>query len=80
MQVCAVEFRKYVEKDAALERRFQPVHVHEPTAEQALTILEVWLPASPTSPSYCTRDGKWDSMLHAIAALQWSLPSKCTCT
>ena len=38
---CAVEFRKYVERDAALERRFQPVHVHEPTPEQALTILEV---------------------------------------
>ncbi len=32
-----------MEKDAALERRFQPVHVHEPTAEHALTILEVWL-------------------------------------
>lgn len=37
----AVEFRKYVERDAALERRFQPVHVHEPTPEHALTILEV---------------------------------------
>ena len=43
MLPCAVEFRKYVEKDAALERRFQPVHVHEPSAEHALTILEVWL-------------------------------------
>lgn len=33
------EYRKYIEKDAALERRFQPVMVIEPTPEQALTIL-----------------------------------------
>ncbi|MDE7365876.1 MAG: ATP-dependent Clp protease ATP-binding subunit [Lachnospiraceae bacterium] len=34
-----VEFRKYIEKDAALERRFQPVNVEEPTKEQAVDIL-----------------------------------------
>ncbi|WP_332310662.1 ATP-dependent Clp protease ATP-binding subunit [Alkalibacter mobilis] len=34
------EYRKYVEKDAALERRFQPVEVGEPTKEQALEILK----------------------------------------
>ena len=33
------EYRKYIEKDAALERRFQPVMVNEPTAEDAITIL-----------------------------------------
>ncbi|MDD2980563.1 MAG: ATP-dependent Clp protease ATP-binding subunit [Hespellia sp.] len=33
------EYRKYIEKDAALERRFQPVNVEEPTAEQCLEIL-----------------------------------------
>lgn len=33
------EFRKHFEKDAALERRFQPVTVEEPTKEQAITIL-----------------------------------------
>ncbi|HLA16098.1 MAG TPA: ATP-dependent Clp protease ATP-binding subunit [Candidatus Limnocylindrales bacterium] len=33
------EFRKYIEKDAALERRFQPVMVEEPTMEQAVDIL-----------------------------------------
>ena len=33
------EYRKYVEKDAALERRFQPVTVEEPTEEQAIDIL-----------------------------------------
>ncbi len=35
-----VEYRKYVEKDAALERRFQPVTVHEPTKEEAYEILK----------------------------------------
>lgn len=34
------EYRKYIEKDAALERRFQPVTVPEPTAEEALEILK----------------------------------------
>ncbi len=34
------EYRKYIEKDAALERRFQPVTVEEPTVEQALEILK----------------------------------------
>jgi len=33
------EYRKYVEKDAALERRFQPVHVGEPTVEDTVAIL-----------------------------------------
>jgi len=33
------DFRKYIEKDAALERRFQPVMVEEPTVEQAVDIL-----------------------------------------
>lgn len=34
------EYRKYIEKDAALERRFHPVTVEEPTKEQCLEILE----------------------------------------
>ncbi|HEY9854744.1 MAG TPA: AAA family ATPase, partial [Stenomitos sp.] len=33
------EYRKHIEKDAALERRFQPVHVAEPSAADALEIL-----------------------------------------
>ncbi len=33
------EYRKYVEKDAALERRFQPVYVEEPTSEETTDIL-----------------------------------------
>ncbi len=34
------EYRKYIEKDAALERRFQPVTVAEPTMEQAIQIMQ----------------------------------------
>lgn len=34
------EYRKYIEKDAALERRFQPISVEEPTKEQSIAILE----------------------------------------
>ena len=34
------EYRKYIERDAALERRFQPVTVEEPTTEEAETILK----------------------------------------
>src|SRR4026209_1773873 len=33
------EYRKYIEKDAALERRFQPVMVNEPTVEDTIAIL-----------------------------------------
>jgi type VI secretion system protein VasG len=33
------EYKKYFEKDPALARRFQPVHLHEPTVSEAVTIL-----------------------------------------
>src|SRR5699024_6992758 len=33
------EYRKYIEKDAALERRFQPIQVDEPTLEETTLIL-----------------------------------------
>jgi ATP-dependent Clp protease ATP-binding subunit ClpC len=33
------EFRKYIEKDAALARRFQPIHVNEPSRDETLEIL-----------------------------------------
>ncbi len=39
------EYRKYIESDAALERRFQPIQVEEPTIEQALEILRGVRPA-----------------------------------
>ncbi|HET8629910.1 MAG TPA: ATP-dependent Clp protease ATP-binding subunit [Thermomicrobiales bacterium] len=34
------EYRKYIERDAALERRFQPIQVSEPTVEETVAILE----------------------------------------
>ncbi|MFJ7680222.1 ATP-dependent protease ATP-binding subunit ClpC [Peribacillus sp. NPDC097197] len=34
------EYRKYIEKDAALERRFQPIQVDEPTTEESIQILK----------------------------------------
>ncbi len=34
------EYRKYIEKDAALERRFQPIRVDEPTTDESIQILE----------------------------------------
>jgi ATP-dependent Clp protease ATP-binding subunit ClpC len=34
------EYRKYLEKDSALERRFQPIHVEEPTVAETIGILE----------------------------------------
>jgi len=38
------EYRKHVEKDAALERRFQPVMVNEPTVEEAVEMLRIVRP------------------------------------
>ncbi len=38
------EYRKHVEKDAALERRFQPVMVNEPSAEEAIDMLHIVRP------------------------------------
>ena len=34
------EYRKYIEKDAALERRFQPIKVEEPTIDETIRILQ----------------------------------------
>ena len=33
------EYRKYIEKDAALERRFQPIQVDEPTVDETIQII-----------------------------------------
>jgi ATP-dependent Clp protease ATP-binding subunit ClpC len=38
------EYRKHIEKDAALERRFQPVQVDEPSIDEAITMLEAVIP------------------------------------
>ena len=45
------EYRKYIESDAALERRFQPVTVDEPTIEQTVAILRGLRPEVCRAPS-----------------------------
>ena len=42
------EYRKYIEKDAALERRFQPITVEEPDSAQSIQILDCLLYTSPS--------------------------------
>ena len=44
------EYRKYIESDAALERRFQPVMVEEPTIEETASILEPARRCRPQPP------------------------------
>jgi len=59
------EYRKYVESDAALERRFQPVQVDEPTIEQTVAIL------TGLRPKYAAHHGVTidDDALEAAATL-----------
>ncbi|GAC1583407.1 MAG: ATP-dependent Clp protease ATP-binding subunit [Candidatus Elarobacter sp.] len=59
------EYRKYVESDAALERRFQPVQVDEPTIEQTVAIL------TGLRPKYAAHHGVVidDDALEAAATL-----------
>lgn len=59
------EYRKYIEKDAALERRFQQVHVHEPSVQTTVAILR------GLRDRYCTHHGVdiQDAALVAAATL-----------
>jgi len=50
------EYRKYFEKDPALARRFQPVHLHEPTVDEAVTILRGLAPVYAKSHGIYLRD------------------------
>ena len=43
------EYRKYIEKDPALERRFQTVLVKEPSVEDTIAILRAWRSATRSS-------------------------------
>ena len=51
------EYRKYIEKDAALERRFQPVTVDEPSEDEAFEILKGLRPAYESH--HHVRDYRW---------------------
>jgi type VI secretion system protein VasG len=50
------EYKKYFEKDPALARRFQPVHLHEPTVDEAVTILRGLAPVYEKSHGIYLRD------------------------
>lgn len=50
------EYKKYFEKDPALARRFQPVQLHEPTVQQAVTILRGLAPFYEQSHGVYLRD------------------------
>jgi type VI secretion system protein VasG len=50
------EYKKYFEKDPALARRFQPVHLHEPTVSEAITILRGLAPVYEKSHGVYLRD------------------------
>src|SRR5690606_7915401 len=50
------EYKQYFEKDPALARRFQPVHVHEPTVAEAVTILRGLAPVYASSHGVYLRD------------------------
>ncbi len=50
------EYKKYFEKDPALARRFQPVQLHEPTVEEAVTILRGLAPVYEKSHGIYLRD------------------------
>ncbi|MFC0667499.1 type VI secretion system ATPase TssH [Azotobacter chroococcum] len=50
------EYRKYFEKDPALARRFQPVHLHEPTVDEAVTMLRGLAPVYAKSHGIYLRD------------------------
>ena len=50
------EYRKYIEKDAALERRFQPVMVEEPSEEETVRILQGIRPAYEKHHGVCITD------------------------
>jgi len=55
------EYRMYIEKDPALERRFQPVMVNEPTVEDTISILR----------------GLKYSMVSRLRILRWWQPQRC---
>ncbi|MDO4516670.1 MAG: ATP-dependent Clp protease ATP-binding subunit [Bacillota bacterium] len=67
------EYRRFIEKDAALERRFQPVRVEEPSEKQALSILKT------LSPRYGLHHGLTfapDAMEAAVALSVRYLPDR----
>ena len=63
------EYRKHIEKDAALERRFQPVVVGEPSVEDAIAILRGLKERYESHHDVRIADSAIDRRRHALAAL-----------
>ncbi len=61
------EYRKYIEKDAALERRFQPVVVEEPTEEQSIAILKGLSPKYEAHHKVTITDAALEAAVHLSA-------------
>ena len=53
------EYRKYIEKDAALERRFQPVMVNPPSVEDTISILRGLRNAMRSITAYESKTALW---------------------
>ncbi len=61
------EYRKYIEKDAALERRFQPVMVEEPSEEHSVSILKGLRPKYEAHHKVTITDGALEAAVHLSA-------------
>ncbi len=67
------EYRRYIEKDSAFERRFAPVKIAEPTTEQALVIVEG---ASQRYSEFHKVEYKKDALIAAVELSQLYIPSR----
>ena len=61
------EYKRHFEKDPALARRFQPIHVGEPSVEQAVSILRGLVPVHETSHGVYVRDDAVVAAAHLSA-------------
>lgn len=55
------EYRKYIEKDSALERRFQPVYLEEPSVEETVEILKILRPRYEAHHKVDISDAAWEA-------------------
>lgn len=70
------EYRKHIEKDAALERRFQPITVEEPTEEETIEILKGIRKSYEKHHQVTITDAALEAGSEAVQALyQRSVPS-----
>ena len=56
------EYRKYIEKDAALERRFQPVFVDQPSVEDTISILRGLRRSTKRITAFASKTLRWSPL------------------